>query len=178
MAREPLSLEQTAKVLAELRSTVTHENLTEIVHKIKSGDPDEKTARLLLLEFCQRAREVRKCMHHSSHTPRLIEFVAERLALFLSGKEPDLVRAFGLRRPTRGRKPKSETRQREETIAARVLEQMHAGKTLDQAAEIVSQKENIHESTARNFYTRNKKAARMLLLYRHLLAPPDKKRTP
>lgn len=168
--REPLSIAKTIGKLARLNREINSHTLPKIIKRIREGKNGEPEVRRLLAEFCRRASEVREQFPHSE-TPTLIEFIAARFDLFLSGEEPDLSRAFGLKRHTRGRKAKSKTKRREEFIAVQVLEQMRTGKTLDEAAEIVAQAEHIHDSTARNFYSRNKEAAESLLLYRYLLAP-------
>lgn len=170
MLRKPLSVAKTIGRLAKLDRKADNFTLPKAIERVEQGDAYEEEARWLLDEFCKRAERVRKQFPYSD-TPLLIEFVASRLILFLDGKEPDLMVAFGLKRPTRGPKPKSNTRRRNVFIAVKVLELMEDGKTLDQAAEIVAQEARIHESTARNYYVENKSEAKMILLHRQLLAP-------
>lgn len=171
--KTPLSFEQTSKVLADLKQDLHSERITEITKKIERGEAFEEEARLLLAAFCARATEVREVMHDASNTPAIIEFVASRLAMFLSGIAPDLYRALGLKRKTRGRKPKFQTQEKEIQIAAMVMEQMDTDKrTLEKAVADVAEKEGIHESTVRNWYSKNKQAAKMLCTYRYLLLAP------
>lgn len=173
--KTPLSFEQTSKILAELKQDLHSERITEIAGKIERGEAFEEEVRLLLAGFCERAKEARQVMHEASNTPAIIEFVASRLEMFLSGLEPDLYKAMGLK--TRGRKPKPETKEKEIHIAAMVMELMQSEedkKTLDEAVEIVAEKEGVHESTVRNWYSKNKQAANMRLFFRYSLAPSEK----
>jgi len=165
-----LSIADTQKKLQILRQAINDDTIAKTVNDLREGKPDEFAIRRLLAEFVRRAVNVREHLG-GEYTADLTEFVASRLDVFLRGTETDLMKAFGLTMPRRGRRRSESVRLRQEAVAAEVMDTMRNGSTLDQACELVAPNYNIHESTARNWYVEHQRAAENLLLYRHTLHP-------
>ena len=166
--KNPRSLTETMVILTALGKEQTRETINKTIQGINDGKPNIENSQLLLKEFCLRAKDVREHMGDISNTPMIIEFFAERLALYFSGMEPDLMRALGLKLPGRGRRPTNKAKQKKILIAAKVMVEMDNGKKLNEAAEIIAAQESIHESTAQNYYAENKDEAAILIIHKGL----------
>ena len=193
MSDKPLSIEETQRAL---RRKWTADDISAVIKSVRDGNPDVEQVKRLLMDFCMRAYELRD-YSGPSNAPTVIEFVAERILLYLSKPELDLECALGLRRSGQGKKPAKDTKRNHERIAARVLDLMwptlaqdfecddlcenlddamrfsrsSPGKTRDQAVDEIAKEEKLSPSSVRDIYSENKTEAVKLLLYRHLLDP-------
>jgi hypothetical protein len=169
--KDLLTHEEISKQLSELNRQPTEARIREITQSIEVGKADEEEVRLLLLWFCAAAPDVRECMPDAvSHTSSLVEFIGYRIGLYLRGDQKDLMRAFGLKRSSAGRKQNAALKERRITVAAKVLKLRESGKTLDTSAGIVARQKHIDPQTAKDWYTKYKEEAKIRGLYQLLFS--------
>lgn len=179
---DALTLDETAKLLAKLHQDINEDTIARTRRGIEDGAPDEILIRMLLAEFVRRAPGIRKHMGgvFSGHTPDVVEFVASRIDAFLTGNQPDLMKAFGLTKSSRGPKRSSALQLKQQAVAAAVLELMTKGEKYEVACRVVAQAQGSRPRTVSDWYSEHHAApkkiapdeyspAERMLIYRGLL---------
>lgn len=137
-----------------------------IAFDVRDGTASQEDARLLLMEFVESVQDDRSELRVSRI---LLEHFRDCFASYLNG-ERGIEAALGLARRRSGR-PRADDR-RHQDIAADVLRERMYGRSLEEAADLVSERYHLRETQVRQAWGRWKQTAFVILLQERVARGP------